>query len=156
MSRCCGDTQLQIMRPILSHNVFPLKTSKSLLGSNQLFNTHLRRLHTRGRSQQSVSPLSSCFFLLLRGILRSPGEGGKVILKWLPLCSLLLFLNTALAARAAIRQAFTLSPESLRCGEGRRRGGIEEQTSSPVACLVCSAVKATMCVLVKVSLCVCV
>lgn len=46
-----------------------------------------------------------------------------MISKWLPLCSPLLLLNTVLTARAAIRQAFTLSLKSLDVV----RGGEEEE-----------------------------
>ena len=45
--------------------------------------------------------------------------------------------------------------EVLRCGKGRG-GGIEEQTSLPVACLSCSAVKARICVCVRKGVHVCV
>lgn len=45
---------------------------------------------------------------------------GEVIVKWLPLCSLLLFLNMALAARAAIRQTHTIPLKCLAAVMGRR------------------------------------
>lgn len=49
-------------------------------------------------------------------------EGRKVILKWLPLCSHLLFLNTVLTAQRRSQTCLHTLTEVLGCDEGRRGG----------------------------------